>query len=159
MTRHVMVLGLLAVIGSACATNPIDEMRAEYEIERAAWQAMGATAYTYQLRISCFCPVGPYPVRVTVEDGVVTSVAWVDPEPGFSGDDPDQDFYGRTIDDLYDVLGRAFDTEADAIGVTYDAGAHYPAQIDLDYYRNAVDDEVTYRASGFEVPQGTLPTN
>lgn len=150
MRRLSPLLSVLGAVAVACATEPNESVRTEYEIERESWRAIGSATYTYQLRISCFCPGGPYPVRVTVEDGSVTSLEWVDPTPDFPGGDPDPDFYGRTIEDLYDVISDALDAPADTIEVMYDSGAHYPTQISIDYYVNAVDDEITYQAWGLE---------
>jgi hypothetical protein len=145
---------MLAVAG--CTTEPNGDVRTEYEQQRVLWEATSTVDYTYQLRISCFCPGGPFPVLVTVEGGIVAALEWVDPPSDFPEADPDTDFYGKTIDDLYDIIRDALDTEADGIEVTYDPAGPYPATINIDFFVDAVDDEITYEASSLTAP---VPTN
>ncbi|HMB89921.1 MAG TPA: DUF6174 domain-containing protein, partial [Rhodothermales bacterium] len=57
-----------------------------------------------------------------------------------------------TIDGLFEVLQRAL-KEADDVEVDYDAQYGFPTRIAIDYYKNAVDDEVSYRATDLQVPQ------
>jgi hypothetical protein len=51
-----------------------------------------------------------------------------------------------TVDALFAVVDDALDT-ADKVEVRYDPALGYPAQIDIDRIRQAVDDEVSYTAS------------
>ena len=145
-------LGVVMLAVAGCGTDPNGDLRAEYEQQRAMWEATNTADYTYQLRISCFCPSGPFPVLVTVEGGMVAALEWVDAPQDFSDPDPDADFYGKTIDDLYDIIRDALDAEADGIAVTYNHTAQYPANISIDFFVNAVDDEITYEASSLTAP-------
>ena len=73
----------------------------------------------------CFCPQDLLdPVRITVVNGVVASVTYVE-----SGKAPEHDGFGRyvtiddlfdTIDDLFDTIQEAIDRKASQITVTYD---------------------------------------
>ncbi len=145
-------LGVVMLAVAGCANEPNGGVRAEYEQQRAIWEATNMADYTYQLRISCFCPSGPFPVLVTVEDGMVAALEWVDPPQDFSDPEPDANFYGKTIDDLYDIIRDALDAEADSIAVTYNPVGQYPTNISIDFFIDAVDDEITYEASSLAAP-------
>jgi hypothetical protein len=68
----------------------------------------------------------------------------VPPEWWTQGPIPQQDYqYFQTIDDLFTVLENAYRDRADSIEVEYsDAG--YPTDVTIDYWRQAVDDEMFY---------------
>ncbi len=149
----------LVVLGTlACSTGPNRLVRAEYQRNRDAWNDAGLQTYSYQLFVSCFCPIGPSPAVVSVDNGTITSVVWAD-TTGSGGRDPDS-LYGLTIDDLFDVVANAIEVEADELLVEYDADRNFPATISIDFYFNAIDDEVSYTVSAFtegpiqDPPQG-----
>jgi hypothetical protein len=55
-----------------------------------------------------------------------------------------------TVDELFEVVQDAIDQEAYSLTVGYHAQLGYPTSIDIDYLLNAVDEEVSFRASGVE---------
>lgn len=54
------------------------------------------------------------------------------------------------MDELFEVVQDAIDQEAHTLTVEYHAQLGYPTSIDNDYWLNAVDEEVSFRASGVE---------
>ena len=104
--------------------------------------------YTYQLRVGCFCPVVDGKVRV--QDGQVVAVGgWpgVDrPLTGFADASP-------TIDGVFTQLALAM-KGADDVDVEYDQQTGVPTSIQVDWAKNAVDDEIGYQISDFQ-PQET----
>jgi hypothetical protein len=54
-----------------------------------------------------------------------------------------------TVDDLFTIVSSTQARKPSSFNVTYDETYHFPRVIDVDYVKNAADDEVTYRAENF----------
>ena len=106
----------------------------------------GPDSYAYTLTQSCFC-VYSGPLRITVADGdIVSVVALSDPQ----GTPQDQiEALGKTLPELTALAERA-EEEADEVTATYDPTYGFPTRLDIDWIREAVDDEVTFTATDFE---------
>ncbi|TNE90919.1 MAG: hypothetical protein EP330_07090 [Deltaproteobacteria bacterium] len=137
MTRFVLVA--LALV--ACA-NP---QSAELEEQAEVWAAAGIDDYVWDVQRSCFCEFWE-PVRVEVVGGEIASatrqVTDGDPVVLESGDYEDW----MTVDGLFDEARRAVD-EADEVTLAF-ASEGYPTLVDIDWMKNAIDDEVSYSAEG-----------
>ncbi|MFL6069846.1 MAG: DUF6174 domain-containing protein [Actinomycetes bacterium] len=84
-----------------------------------------------------------------VLDDVVTGVRGEPYEsPGKRGGITGFDAVDPTIDGLFVELGRAM-KGADQVDVTYDAETGVPTQINVDWIRNAIDDEIGYAVTNF----------
>lgn len=134
----------LGVSVFSCGTEPSGVER-ELDRARARWAAQNTLSYDYVLEVLCFCPFSEDgPVRVTVSNGAVVSRIRV-------RDDAPVDSTAAgafvSIDELFEIIGRALDSGAASISAVYDAALGYPLEISIDYIRNAVDDEVSWRAS------------
>jgi hypothetical protein len=57
-----------------------------------------------------------------------------------------------TIDELFDIIDSARQ-KADKLIVEYNQKTGYPEYIEIDYIKEAIDDEVTYRVDSFESEQ------
>jgi hypothetical protein len=53
-----------------------------------------------------------------------------------------------TVDDLFGVVFDAIDGGADELKTEYERQFGYPVLIDIDYIRNAIDDELVIRTRG-----------
>ena len=105
----------------------------------------GPASYAYTLTQSCFC-IYSGPVRVTVADGRVVSVV------ALSDQDVPQDqidAIGQTLVELTALAVRA-EREADDVEVRYHPTYGFPTRLDIDWVREAVDDEAVYTAADFE---------
>jgi hypothetical protein len=132
------------VIASALATSCGNPMGADDDLEdaRRKWGRQGIDSYSFVVREICFCPLeGPF--RVTVIRDRVASVT--DAETGAPA--TPRSGVPLTVDALFAVVEDALET-ADEVEVRYDPALGYPAEIAIDRIRQAVDDEVTYVASG-----------
>jgi len=133
-----LVVGLLG-----CATGPesaIDEFRES----RNRWLDQGITSYHVTLQRVCFC-VDIRPVRVQVIDGSVTSRVFVDdgqPVPSNR-----VDAY-PAISGLFDFLEAAF-RRADRVSARYDPALGFPLEANIDYAKDAADDELIVRVTDF----------
>jgi hypothetical protein len=146
MKKIGIYLALLAILLSACTPRS----RPDLERSRAQWQAAGISHYRFQLNVMCFCPFGQQmPLTVEVLDGQVVSMIYKDGTPVPESERPAFTAYA-TIDDLFasteDALQRA-----DQIDVKYDAVYGFPAEVKIDFIKNAMDDELALSASEFEV--------
>jgi hypothetical protein len=56
-----------------------------------------------------------------------------------------------TIDRVFLALQSAYTAEADEITVTYDPAYGFPATVSIDYIIEAMDDELSYQVSDFQV--------
>lgn len=109
-----------------------------------AWPDFAPTSYVYRLEVLCFCPlVGP--LRVTVEDGEVTSAIILGGEK--KGEEA-PDFARLTIND---VIARANDPQVAEAEVTWPAGQAHPTTVAIDQIERATDDEVTYTIRDVQV--------
>ena len=82
-------------------------------------------------------------VRITVTGGTVSAVVFVD-----DGQPPQSAIETfPTIDDLFDEIRAAIDGGADSVSAMYDATAGHPTRVDIDYIREAIDDEMTFTVS------------
>jgi hypothetical protein len=107
---------------------------------RARWEALGWEDYDMTLMRGCFC-VGAGNHEVWVRDEEVIAV-W--PAGEWPVEFPPVWWeHMPTLDELFDLVERA-DREADHLEVEYDE-AGWPSRIDIDWWTEAVDDEISYR--------------
>jgi len=112
-----------------------------------SYPELEATDYTYLLEQQCYCPLTG-PVKVTVEDGEVTSSVILKGGQGMKKGSVAPDYLHLSIND---VIARANDTGAAAVVVDWPDGQDWPNKVSVDQIANAVDDEVTYVISDVSV--------
>lgn len=104
-------------------------------------------SYRYTLTIGCFCPGGRF--DVVVRDGEVTS-SRRDGSGGLAGAPG-----GVSIDDLFTVVrqarGDSSSPPAANVAVSYHERYGYPERLRIDRIADAVDDEISYTVSDFQV--------
>lgn len=146
--RLPLVVGGFALAGGGLAcSGPLGPEEREFERNLATWRAAEIAYYRYRLQRSCFCgPDTTRPVLITVQDGVV--IGGVDPETLEPIEPPPGGF--PTIDDLFEEIRQALAT-ADALDASYDGTRGYPVSVSIDYLKNAIDDEMAFNVSGFEL--------
>lgn len=133
-----------ACLGCADGTAP-NGLAGDLAVNRARWAQLGITDYTYRLTVSCFCAVSPPDVTVTVRNGSITAVR--DHQSG-EAVDPSRHHLYYTVEGLFDEAQGALDAGADRVDVQFHSQLHYPALVDIDRLRNAIDDELRIDASG-----------
>jgi hypothetical protein len=145
MTRSLWLT--LVVLLAGCSLSPAARA---LEQNKALWEEQQASHYQFQLGIGCFCPYySQMPLTIEVRDGEAISVSAAD------GSDvaPYLEQYSRadTIEELFGIIESAQSGAADEVKVEYDPEFGYPVSIDIDYIKRAVDDEVGYHVSSFEL--------
>ena len=110
----------------------------------ARWNRLRPAQYSYDFQRTCYCLVEAIqPVRITVSNGQVTSVATL---PDLSPVPPEQvnQFYRVTIDSVFQIVRHAIDEGADIVAARYDPRWGYPTTVWIDYISNAADDEMGF---------------
>ena len=156
-----LLLFVLAVVLSACTSIAnAGQPKSEVQEARDKWQAAHASHYRYTLFIGCFCAFrDEMPLVVEVKDGEVVSL---ESQTGKELNPANMEFYERylTIDRIFDGIESGFKIEgnvdtagdvADEITVTYDEKYGFPSQVNIDFIKNAVDDELSLQITDFEV--------
>ncbi len=140
---------ILASLLTACTLSPAGE----FIRNRQKWQASGIVHYRFSLSVLCFCPFSQQmPVKVEVNGGQILFISDADGSV-ISPRDAEYEFiapYG-TIDKIFAKLDVGLNGGADNVSASYDPVYGYPVQINFDYLKNVVDDELAIRVSEFEV--------
>ena len=107
---------------------------------RRRWQAVRPAEYTYVLQRSCFCGrTGRF--QIDVRGDTIAGVTHRDTGEAL----PATEWPGfEAVDGVFDLLEDAL-RDADEVRVVYEATMGYPREIDIDHFREAVDDELSLR--------------
>ncbi len=138
---------LIFVLAACTAGAP-----SEFDRNAAKWKDAGVSHYSFSLFIGCFCPFAQdMPLNIEVKDGEVVSLTRFDGTP-IDPTDPAYETYisYATIDLIFLKLETAL-TEAEGVIVAYESVYGYPANIAIDYIKEAVDDELSFQISNFVV--------
>jgi hypothetical protein len=134
---------ILALTLSACQAN------SDLATNREKWNAAGVNHYTFELIVSCFCPFSEImPITVEVKDGQIVSMTDVNGQ-AVEGEFAQYIEEAASMDRLF-ALAEKNAAEADEIQVTYDAQYGFPAAINVDFIKLAVDDEISYYVNNFK---------
>jgi hypothetical protein len=144
-----LILMSLVLILAACSLDRNSELKSNQQ----KWEDANITHYRFELNIGCFCVFrGNMPLTIEVQNGDVVSMVASD-GTSISQADPNYEYYSRymTIERLFSELGAGLASKADEVTVTYDPNYGFPTEINIDFIKNAVDDELYLSVSGFEV--------
>lgn len=144
-----IVLLLLAFILAACST----ETKTDFDKNLAKWNDANISHYRYSLFIGCFCAFrDQMPLTIEVKDGEVVSMTRSD-GTAVASTDPSYDIFESyaTIDRVFLKLEADQTGDADEVTVTYDSTYGFPANVAVDNIKAAMDDEISYQVSGFEI--------
>ncbi len=121
--------------------------QSELNANLAVWQSANIEDYQFRFQRLCFCAFID-PVIIEVRHGDIASVILAD--SGTVVDTTQMGGHFLTVGGLFEVIQDAIDQEAHSLTVEYHAQLGYPTSIDIDYLLNAVDEEVSFRASEVE---------
>lgn len=144
--RPAILMGLILAGLAACddATGPGIEL----ELARARWAQHGPPSYTITVARLCEC-LETGPVEVTVRNGVIESRTLT------RNGAPVPSSYAElfpSVEGLFEQIENAQRTRVARLDVAFHPTYGYPARIEIDHSRPAVDDEVTYVATNLVVP-------
>lgn len=143
------ILLILAFVLAACTSRG----SSEYDKNLAKWNEANISHYRYSLFIGCFCPfVEDMPVTVEVNNGEIVSIT---SGKGTAIDlaSPLQGVVDRysTIDRVFLALKADLTGDADDVVVEYDETYGFPSNVAVDNIKQAMDDEISYQVSDFEI--------
>ena len=144
-----IALLILALILTACSAGATTD----FDKNLAKWNDANISHYRYQLFIGCFCPfAGDMPLTIEVKDGEIVSITRFDGNPIIETD-PSYGVYESyaTIDRVFLKLEADQTGDADEVIVTFDSTYGFPANVAVDNIKEAIDDEISYQVSNFEV--------
>ncbi len=138
MKKMVLAVALAGYVLASCS------MVARSELARAhdRWRAANIAHYRYSLNVACFCAFTQrMPLTIEVRDGQVLSMYYKD---GSLVPDADRQTFARyqTIDALFDFTSESLG-KADEMHVQYDPSYGFPAKVQIDFIKNAMDDELS----------------
>lgn len=112
---------------------------------RAIWDAKHPVAYRFKVGVGCFCPsnvTGPFEITARVDTREIKNL---NPDAGPSS--------GESPPDVEGVFKKAKDAlaTADDVTIRYDEAWGFPTLVDIDWIKNAVDDEESVTISDFVV--------
>jgi len=122
----------------------------EIERNREKWQDASISHYRFSLFVGCFCVFSQdMPLAIEVQDGEVVSMEY---QSGNDIDATNRELFERyaTIDRIFTELEADINGAADEVVVTYDPTYGFPAQVNIDFIKEAIDDELALTVSEFE---------
>jgi hypothetical protein len=135
---------LVLMIASCSDQNPA---QTQLEQNQKKWTNQKIGSYSYQLQIGCFCPQDiTRAVTITVKNAY--RVFYTDDSTA-----ADNEFILRcdTVEKLFKTIGDAINGKAAEITVSYDPARGYPLRIFVDSIKLAIDDEITYNITAFQI--------
>ena len=140
----------IALLAAACGPliptpigsppNPKGPLMAEFDRNLATWQASGITRYAFTYTPSCFCPLIAHLVVGDASeiriDGIAMDGSVAPPIGAPVG-----------VDGLFEEVRRAI--KGDRATIAYDGSTGVPLSLDSDPFANAVDDEHSFRVTGW----------
>ncbi|HZG44199.1 MAG TPA: DUF6174 domain-containing protein [Longimicrobium sp.] len=133
---------------SACAGSPtLADEKARMERNRQVWIAQGIDDYRMTVRLQGGWFSGS--VVVEVRDGVPVSRHTPANEPQQVPPEAFAEY--DTVEELFAILERAFENDADDVDATYDPTLGLPLDVFIDPMKNAIDEEHGFVVQGFTV--------
>jgi hypothetical protein len=133
------------VIDAALGTGEAMEAVAAAE---ATWEAAGIDDYTFELDVICFCTISGR-FQVAVANSVATTVESDSGPIDLAAPDRFMDYNVEGLFALVTDWGGG--QSPDSMLASFDPELGYPVEIRIDSIHNAVDDELTFFVSDFEI--------
>lgn len=136
----------IALALAACSMGKLSEL----ERNQQKWQDANVSHYRFSLFVGCFCVFSQdMPLNIEVQDGKVVSMEY---QSGNAIDESSREVFRHyeTIDQIFAELEKDLNGEADEVTVAYDSVYGYPAQVNIDFVKDATDDEIALNISAFE---------
>lgn len=147
--RWIAAPALLLAALAGCGLGDDDSFQNQNLAQaRTLWDRKDVASYSYVLELQCFCAPASQlePVRVTVQNGAVASVRYVE-----TNATAPSDIFGPydTVEELFDLIQDAIDRDADLLQVGYDATYGFPHTINVDYESGGTDQLLLF-VTGFQ---------
>ena len=149
MKKTLLLFAALALLLSSCSILPNRALASA----RNRWRNANVSHYRYNLAVGCFCAfTQKMPLTVEVQNGALRSMVYRDGMP-VSAEEMQIFAPYSTIDNLFGFTAETL-RKADDVKAGYDATYGFPANVQIDFIRNAADDELTLTVTNFQpLPQ------
>lgn len=151
MKNFFLLTVLFGILIGCSNQSEFDKQIRSLENSQAKWNVTKVPTYSYQFKRSCFCPFTAEVTVVVDGDSVIHVLDPETEEPITVEIDGETinilDVYPEiyyTIDQLFEELKKAA-KEADEMDLAFNAAYGYPSEVFIDYYKTAIDDEISYR--------------
>ncbi len=145
MKKTLFLFFITALLFSACA--PLQD--SELSQNREKWRTANISHYRFELSVGCFCPFGQQmPLTIEVQNGQVVSMAYNDGSIVPENERKSFEQY-ETIDALFDYTASVIG-KADEIKINYNPTYGFPSNVQIDFIKNALDDELWLSVQSFE---------
>lgn len=157
MNRTIILFILLPALFLIYSCDSIVDGRKgdDFRANKNLWQKQNVENYSFEFSKLCYCGGLFNPTKIIVKADTIYAI--LDPETGEPLRDPQTDELVLskypdsflTIDELFEVIENARE-KADKLTVEYDQNLGYPTSVGIDYIKEAIDDEVTYKIDNFQ---------
>ncbi len=156
--KSLLLSTLILITLTSCSVFNTDDDGFNEALKR--WEQNKPDNYEFLYQKGCFCPGGLSPAIIQVKADTIYAVLnpetrepfkvyWSQSDSLENVLDVYPSFY-NTIDDLFSVIDEARKGKADKLSTSYDDNLGYPLEIEIDYDKRAIDDEVGYTISGYK---------
>jgi len=132
----------------SCSSD--DDFTDELNANRLLWQSSQIKDYTLNERISCFCG-GLLSWDVFVLNSIKDRVEFDETQLPSNQIYDDIFNNSRTVEESFDFIESLLSQNVASLNVEYDDVYGFPNHISIDYVANAVDDEISYIYTSFEI--------
>jgi hypothetical protein len=140
---HTFIAAVCLVAASSFVFARSDDAQKRLTENRRKWSSKAVKNYQYDFQRICFCvPAYTKAVKITVREGVAAQMAYAN--TGEAVDKAKFELY-YTVAQMFNYIQTAIDKKAHSIKVVYDDELGYPTSVEIDYIKNAMDDEMRFK--------------
>ena len=148
MKQILFSLGFVFLLIS-CSSDD-DSFSNELNANRSLWASKNISDYKWNEFLGCFCG-GVLDRQIIVVNSVKDSVVFDESQlfEGYTREDVFND--ARTVEEAFDFIAYIQTQDVASLSVEYDAIYGFPKNINIDYIKDAIDDEISYVYTDFEI--------
>lgn len=147
-----VLFALAACSGTPTATPTAVPTASPFTENHQKWEAQNVTHYRYKVDLLCFCAFrDKMPLTIEVDNGQTVSI--LDNQGQQITESLEVFERYDSIEAIFSTVDAALNGEADKIEVEYNSEYGFPQSANIDYIEEAIDDELTFTVSDFEVLQ------
>jgi len=155
MISRIFILLFIAVTCTCCnSDDAADVLERELKANRQLWESSQVKNYSWNERLSCFCG-GILERDIFVVNAVKDRVEYDDSNvsPQVDRDELYASIFNqsKTVDEAFDFIESLLNQDVASLLIEYDVVHGFPKLISIDYIENAIDDEIGYIYTDFNV--------
>ncbi len=154
MISRVFTLLFVVFVFVSCNTDDDDNLLNELNANRQLWESSQVKNYSWNERLSCFCG-GILERDIFVVNDVKDRVEYDDSNvpPQVDRDELYASIFNqsKTVDEAFDFIESLLGQDVASLSIEYDTVYGFPTIISIDYIENAIDDEIGYIYTDFNI--------